>query len=168
MHALVAWKNARLSRSAKVNAFRGSRVDRKYRLRLSRNLNSSSSRDGDCIIRCPETSSHQGQGRDVTAFAARSGDEGRPDPPPTTPAGQFETQPAPSRDTLRLMGFVKHCEGQRFDRARILRLLRTTRRTLNKECTADEALRAAIEAVRVLDIPHMERFDEIVDGEIIH
>jgi hypothetical protein len=66
------------------------------------------------------------------------------------------------------MGFCEHCEGQRFDRARVLRLLRTTRRTLDKGSSAEEALRAVIEAVRVLDIPHMERFDEIVDGEIIH
>ena len=72
------------------------------------------------------------------------------------------------RDTLGPMGFCEHCEGQRFDRARVLRLLRTTRRTLDKGGSADEALRAAIEAVRALDIPHMERFDEIVDGEIIH
>ena len=66
------------------------------------------------------------------------------------------------------MGFCEHCEGQRFDRARVLRLLRTTRRTLAKGSSAEEALRAVIEAVRALDIPHMERFDEVIDGEIIH
>jgi len=66
------------------------------------------------------------------------------------------------------MSFCEHCEGQRFDRARILRLLRTTRKRLEAGCSGQEALRAAIEAVRDLDIPHMERFDEIADGEIIH
>ena len=66
------------------------------------------------------------------------------------------------------MGFCEHCEGQRFDRARVLRLLRTTRRELEAGCSGSEALRKVIEAVRTLDIPHMERFDEIADGEIIH
>jgi hypothetical protein len=66
------------------------------------------------------------------------------------------------------MGFCEHCEGQRFDRARVLRLLRTTRRTLDAGCSGQEALRAVIEAVRALDIPHMERFDEIAEGEVIH
>jgi hypothetical protein len=26
----------------------------------------------------------------------------------------------------------------------------------------------AIEAVRALEIPHLERFDEVVDGEVVH
>jgi hypothetical protein len=66
------------------------------------------------------------------------------------------------------MSFCEHCEGQRFDRAQVLRLLRSTRKTLNKRCSGDEALRMVIKAVKALDIPHMERFDETVDGEIIH
>jgi hypothetical protein len=66
------------------------------------------------------------------------------------------------------MSFCEHCEGQRFDRAQVLRLLRATRKTLNKRCSGDEALRMAIKAVKELDIPHMERFDETVDGEVIH
>ncbi len=28
--------------------------------------------------------------------------------------------------------------------------------------------RSAIEAVRTLDIPHLERLDEMVDGELVH
>ena len=66
------------------------------------------------------------------------------------------------------MSFCGHCEGQRFDRARILRVLRATRRTLRKQSGADEALRKAIAAVRALDVPHLERLDETVDGEVVH
>jgi hypothetical protein len=66
------------------------------------------------------------------------------------------------------MSFCEHCEGQRFDRAQVLRLLRSTRKTLNKRCSGDEALRMVIKAVKELDLPHMERLDEIVDGEVIH
>ena len=67
------------------------------------------------------------------------------------------------------MSFCEHCEGQRFDRAQVLRVLRATQKSLdNKRCSGDEALRKAIKAVRELEIPHMERLDEMVDGEIIH
>ena len=69
------------------------------------------------------------------------------------------------------MSFCEHCEGQRFDRAQVLRALRTTRETLRKQsrtCRADEALRLAIKAVRALDIPHLERLDDLVDEEIVH
>ena len=57
------------------------------------------------------------------------------------------------------MSFCDHCEGQRFDRAQVLRLLRATRRRLRAEttaCSADEALALAIQAVRTLEIPHLE------------
>jgi hypothetical protein len=67
-----------------------------------------------------------------------------------------------------VMSFCEHCEGQRFDRAQVLRLLRATRKNLNKRCSGDEALRIVIKAVKEMDIPHMERLDEIVDGEVIH
>jgi len=66
------------------------------------------------------------------------------------------------------MSFCEHCEGQRFDRAQVLRVLRATRKSLDKRCSGDEALRRVIKAVRELDLPHMERLDEIFDGEIIH
>jgi hypothetical protein len=66
------------------------------------------------------------------------------------------------------MSFCEHCEGQRFDRAQVLRVLRATRKTLRKRSRADEALGIAIEAVRALDIPHVERLDEAVDGQIVH
>ena len=66
------------------------------------------------------------------------------------------------------MGFCEHCEGQRFDRAEVLRVLRATRKTLRKHSRADEALRVAIEAVRALEIPHLERLHETLDEPIVH
>ena len=69
------------------------------------------------------------------------------------------------------MSFCDHCEGQRFDRAQILRLLRATRkdlRTRNPKCRADEALRLAIDAVRGLEIPHLEPDEDDVTGESVH
>ena len=69
------------------------------------------------------------------------------------------------------MSFCEHCEGQRFDRARVLRVLRATRkrrREPNAVGSVDRTLASAIEAVRTLDIPHLERLDEVVDGELVH
>ena len=69
------------------------------------------------------------------------------------------------------MSFCDHCEGQRFDRAQVLRILRATRRRLRTqgpECTADEAVALAIETVRSLEIPHLEPMDELLDPQVIH
>lgn len=66
------------------------------------------------------------------------------------------------------MGFCEHCEGQRFDRAQVLRVLRATRRTVRKHSRADEALRVAIETVRALEIPHLEPVQETHDEPIVH
>ncbi|NOT27254.1 MAG: hypothetical protein HOP16_14260 [Acidobacteria bacterium] len=69
------------------------------------------------------------------------------------------------------MSFCEHCEGQRFDRARILRVLREARQKLRRAettCSADQALQSALEAVRALDVPHIERFDEVGDDEVVH
>lgn len=69
------------------------------------------------------------------------------------------------------MSFCEHCEGQRFDRARILRVLRETRQKLRRSgsaCDADQALQSVLEAVRALDVPHLERLDEIGDDEVVH
>ncbi len=66
------------------------------------------------------------------------------------------------------MSFCEHCEGQRFDRAQVLRVLRATRKTLQKHSRADEALGMAIKAVCALDIPHMEHLDEPFDEQIVH
>jgi hypothetical protein len=69
------------------------------------------------------------------------------------------------------MSFCDHCQGQRFDRARVLRALREARKRLrdaNEPCDAGRALALAIETVRVLEIPHLEVLDDVVDGEVIH
>jgi len=68
------------------------------------------------------------------------------------------------------MSFCEHCEGQRYDRAQVLRLLRDTRRKLRSKsgCRPDEALTAAIEAVRALEIPHLEYLDEVLEDQIVH
>ena len=67
------------------------------------------------------------------------------------------------------MSFCDHCEGQRFDRARILRVLRATRKRVQQDpdCSAERSLALAIEAIRTLEIPHLEPFDEVVEGEVI-
>jgi hypothetical protein len=64
-----------------------------------------------------------------------------------------------------------HCEGQRFDRAQVLRALRATRRSLRKPgvvCSAEQTIAMAIEAVRALEIPHLEPADDLVDGQVVH
>ena len=74
------------------------------------------------------------------------------------------------------MSFCAHCAGQRFDRAQVLRTLRATRQKLRwqqgqtKEAfgAADEALAAAIQAVRALEIPHLDYLDDTTGDETIH
>lgn len=66
------------------------------------------------------------------------------------------------------MSFCDHCEGQRFDRSRTLRLLRRHLRECPAATEGREALSRALEAIRALDIPHLEPFDEVVDGEVVH
>jgi hypothetical protein len=70
------------------------------------------------------------------------------------------------------MSFCTHCAGQRFDRAQVLRALRETRRELRRQrrgSRADEALAAAIQAVRALEIPHLETEEELSsEGQTIH
>lgn len=65
------------------------------------------------------------------------------------------------------MSFCEHCEGQRFDRARVLRALRATHKRLRDQPGGRRdatVLVAAIEAVRALDIPHLEYLED----EVIH
>lgn len=67
------------------------------------------------------------------------------------------------------MGFCEHCEGQRFDRARVLRALRQVQRQLRAAragSKCDNAIRSALEAIRDLDIPHLELDPE--DDVIVH
>ena len=66
------------------------------------------------------------------------------------------------------MSYCEHCDGQRFDRAQVLRALRATRKTLRKHSGADQALGMAIKAVRALEVPHLERLDETFEGELVH
>jgi hypothetical protein len=57
------------------------------------------------------------------------------------------------------MSFCEHCEGQRFDRARVLRALRQVARQLragNQQPRGGDAVQLALNAVRELDIPHLE------------
>ena len=68
------------------------------------------------------------------------------------------------------MGFCEHCEGQRFDRAQILRVLRATRRQLRGQhrlTSTDDVMAMAINVVRSLEIPHLDVLDEMPD-EVIH
>ena len=68
------------------------------------------------------------------------------------------------------MSFCEHCEGQRFDRAQVLRVLRATRRNLRSESrvtTDDDVLAMAIRAVRSIEIPHLEVLEDFAD-EVIH
>jgi hypothetical protein len=68
------------------------------------------------------------------------------------------------------MAFCDHCQGQRFDRAQVLRALRDTRRQLERSprrLSAERALDMAIHAVRSLEIPHLEP-EEAQPGEWVH
>jgi hypothetical protein len=66
------------------------------------------------------------------------------------------------------MSFCDHCEGQRFDRARVLRALRQLQKDLRdgKRHSAGVALDLALKAVRNLDIPHLEYGEP--EDEVVH
>ena len=66
------------------------------------------------------------------------------------------------------MSYCYHCEGQRFDRARVLRELRRVRKDLrSKKCSTPEgALELALQAVKALEVPHLEWDDD--PGPIVH
>ena len=69
------------------------------------------------------------------------------------------------------MAFCEHCQGQRFDRAQVLRTLRAMRRALGqgkRRASADDALEKAIRVVRSLDIPHMEPEPDHHHGDWLH
>jgi hypothetical protein len=63
--------------------------------------------------------------------------------------------------------FCEHCQGQRFDRARVIRILRELRKDMRKSRAADQALAVALNAVKRLDIPHLEVEDE-EGGHLVH
>ena len=66
------------------------------------------------------------------------------------------------------MEYCEHCEGQRFDRARVLRALRSIRRGLRAGDGRDAriVMEQALRAVQDLDLPHLD-FEDF-DDEIIH
>ena len=68
------------------------------------------------------------------------------------------------------MSFCDHCQGQRFDRARVLRALREARKQLRQanDCSADTALGSIIDKVRKMEIPHIEWIDETSESEVVH
>jgi hypothetical protein len=69
------------------------------------------------------------------------------------------------------MSICDHCQGQRFDRAQVLRALRARLKQVRREKTssqAEEIIASAIATVRTLDIPHLDPIDEVVEGEVIH
>ncbi|MFN8064002.1 MAG: hypothetical protein U0P82_04335 [Vicinamibacterales bacterium] len=67
------------------------------------------------------------------------------------------------------MSFCEHCEGQRFDRAQVLRTLRQIRREMREagcDAQVDDAMAAVLKAVRELELPHMYFEPEI--SEVVH
>ena len=70
------------------------------------------------------------------------------------------------------MSFCDHCEGQRFDRARVLRALRQLRKDLADRDPSGRAgrdtdvIEQALRAVKALDIPHLEIVDDT--DEVVH
>ena len=67
------------------------------------------------------------------------------------------------------MSFCEHCQGQRFDRARVLRALKQLRKDLQFSGgdSVDAALVKAMDSVRRLEIPHLEPFEDEVD-QVVH
>ena len=69
------------------------------------------------------------------------------------------------------MSFCEHCQGQRFDRAQVLRVLRETQRTLRRSAGSKAAVQAvavAIQAIRRMEIPHLEPDEDDVSGQSVH
>jgi hypothetical protein len=69
------------------------------------------------------------------------------------------------------MSFCEHCQGQRFDRAQVLRVLRETERNLRRSDAskvAAQAIAVAIDTIRRLEIPHLEPDEDDVTGQSVH
>ena len=67
-----------------------------------------------------------------------------------------------------MANFCEHCEGQRFDRAQVLRALRQIRRDLRgRRCgkKVDVAILSALKTA-ALEIPHLDTED--AGGEVVH
>ncbi len=69
------------------------------------------------------------------------------------------------------MSFCEHCQGQRFDRAQVLRALRAARhdeRKSKRGTSTERALTLAIDVVRRLEIPHLEPTDTPFNVDVVH
>jgi hypothetical protein len=68
-----------------------------------------------------------------------------------------------------MMSYCEHCEGQRFDRARVLRALRQLQKELGRDRRhpPEEVIDRALKAIKTLDIPHLELFEDEED-EVVH
>ena len=68
------------------------------------------------------------------------------------------------------MSFCEHCQGQRFDRARVLRMLRQLRGELResgaRRSACDHVFERVLQTIRTLEIPHLEAEDE--DSGVVH
>jgi adenylate kinase len=69
------------------------------------------------------------------------------------------------------MSFCEHCQGQRFDRAQVLRTLRETQRVLRRSAAskiAEQTLAIAIDTIRKMAIPHLEVEEEEPASQSVH
>ena len=67
------------------------------------------------------------------------------------------------------MSFCEHCQGQRFDRARVLRALRqrcNELRATDPSGRGADAILSALRVVRALEIPHLEPYEE--ESNVVH
>ena len=68
------------------------------------------------------------------------------------------------------MSFCEHCQGQRFDRARVLRVLRQLRRELRaagpRRGESDHVFERVLDTLRQLEIPHVEVEEDTT--EVVH
>jgi hypothetical protein len=65
--------------------------------------------------------------------------------------------------------FCEHCQGQRFDRARVLRALRQIRNDLRRgrgDASGNAAIDLALRSVMALDVPHLEPEED--DSPVVH
>jgi hypothetical protein len=65
--------------------------------------------------------------------------------------------------------FCEHCQGQRFDRAQVLRALRRLRNDLRgkpRRKDLEAALALALKTIAALEIPHLDI--EEGSGEVVH
>ena len=69
------------------------------------------------------------------------------------------------------MSFCEHCQGQRFDRAQVLRTLRETQRVLRRSAAskiAEQTLAIAIDTIRRMEIPQLEVEEEDPASQSVH